>query len=92
MRNISFDDIMKTVIRLSTLFTPTADDEIIFSNETYNTRAANGSFARVPTFLTNTDNEGSLFVQPYSSGFFPNGTTEAEASFVLACLIGMLAV
>jgi carboxylesterase type B len=84
MRNVSSDDIMKTVTGLSLSFMPTADGSIVFSNETYVELGANGSFAHVPAFLSNTDNEGSLFIAPYSS-VFPNGTTDAEASDALAC-------
>lgn len=91
MRNVSSDDIMKTVIGLSVSFMPSADGSIVFSNETYAELRANGSFAHVPAFLTNTNNEGSLFVEPYSS-VFPNGTTDAEASDALACPTGMFTV
>jgi hypothetical protein len=87
MRNVSFDDIMKTAIDLSVSFMPAADGSIVFSNETYLERGANGSFAHVPAFLTNVNNEGSLFVEPYSS-LFPKGTTEQEASDGLSCPTG----
>jgi carboxylesterase type B len=84
MRNVSFDTMMNTVVGLSVSFMPAADGSIVFSNETYLARGANGSFAHVPAFLTNVNNEGSLFVEPYSS-LFPNGTTQEEASDALAC-------
>jgi carboxylesterase type B len=91
MRNVSFDNMMKTIIGLSVSFMPAADDSIVFSNETYLACRVNGSFAHVPAFLTNTNNEGSLFVEPYSS-LFPNGTTQKEASDALACPIGVCTV
>jgi hypothetical protein len=91
MRNISFDSIMNTTNGLSVSFMPTADDSVVFSNETYRARGANGSFAHVPAFLTNVNNEGSLFVEPYSS-VFPKGTTDEEASDALACPTGTVTV
>jgi carboxylesterase type B len=84
MRNVSFDDIMGITVELSVSFMPTADGSIVFNNETYLARGATGSFSHVPAFLTNTNNEGSLFVEPYSS-LFPSGTTQEEASDALAC-------
>jgi carboxylesterase type B len=82
---------MNTVVGLSVSFMPAADGSIVFSNETYLARGANGSFAHVPAFLTNVNNEGSLFVEPYSS-LFPNGTTQEEASDALACPTGTFTV
>lgn len=88
MRNVSFDNIMKTTIELSVSFTPGADGSIVFSNETYITRSAHGSFAHIPALLTNTNNEGSLFIEPYSS-LFPSGITQDEASDFFVCPAGM---
>jgi hypothetical protein len=87
MRNLSFHDITSNVIQLSVSFMPAADDSIVFSNETYLARGENGSFAHIPALLTNVNNEGSLFIEPYSSSF-PIGTTEEEASDGLACPTG----
>ena len=91
MRNVSFHDITSNVIQLSVSFMPAADGSIVFSNETYLARGENGSFAHIPALLTNVNNEGSLFIEPYSSPS-PTGTTEEEASDGLACPTGKSAL
>jgi hypothetical protein len=87
MRNTSFKDVRDTALKLDAYFNPSADDSLIFTNETYLSRQADGSFAHIPALFTNVNNEGSLFIEPYSSSY-PNGTTEDTASNGFVCPIG----
>ena len=89
MRNASFDDVKSTALKLDAYFNPTADGSVIFTNQTYIARRANGSFAHIPALLSNVNNEGSLFVEPYSSSY-PNGTTADFASDDIVCPEGRL--
>jgi len=86
MRNASFENINNATLELQTQihFGPTSDGSIIFTNEEYLARGANGSFAHVPALITNANNEGSLFVEPYSS-MYPNGTTVDFISDTVVC-------
>src|SRR5882762_1553385 len=84
MRNASFDEVKSTALKINSYFYPSADGSIIFTNDTYLARAANGSFAHIPALITATNDEGSLFVEPYGS-VYPNGTTADVASDVIVC-------
>lgn len=57
-----------------TYFGPETDGSVIFSDEEYVARGSNGSFAHVPALITSVNDEGSLFVEPYST-IYPPGTT-----------------
>lgn len=87
MRNATFNAVKSTALKLDAYFTPTADNSIIFTNDTYFARAANGSFAHIPALLSNVNNEGTIFLEPYSSSF-PSGTTADVASDNMICPIG----
>jgi carboxylesterase type B len=87
MRNISFDAIKDTALRLRTYFGPFTDGSVILTNDEYLARGANGSFAHVPVLITDVNDEGSLFVEPYSD-IYPNATADSVANTVV-CGDGM---
>ena len=87
MRNASFDSIKASALQLKTSFGPTSDGSIIFSNEEYIARGANGSFALIPALVTNVNDEGSLFIEPYSS-IFPAGVTAQNVTDLFVCSSG----
>lgn len=87
MRNVSFDKINNATLQLKTYFGPFTDGTIILDNATYLTRGANGSFAHVPALISNVNDEGSLFIEPYSS-LYPNGTTADVAVETMICSEG----
>jgi hypothetical protein len=71
-----------------TYFGPTSDGSVIFTNDEYLSRGAKGTFAHVPTLLSNVNDEGSLFIEPYSS-IYPNGTTADSVANIMVCPIGL---
>jgi hypothetical protein len=87
MRNVSFDQINNATLQLMTYFGPFTDGTIILDNAAYLARGANGSFARVPALISNVNDEGSLFIEPYSS-LYPNGTTADYAADTMVCSEG----
>lgn len=89
MRNASFGSIKDTALQLMTYFGPSSDGSVIFTYEEYLARSSNGSFAHIPSFITNVNNEGSLFVEPYSS-IYPNGTTAQNVSDTFVCPAGKI--
>ena len=92
MRNVNFDQINNATLQLKTYFGPYTDGTIILDNAAYLARGANGSFAHVPALISNVNDEGSLFVEPYSS-VYPNGTTAdfvADTTYVCPNGISLL--
>lgn len=87
MRNAAFNDVKSTAFKLDAWYTPTADNSIVFTNDTYYARAAKGLFAHIPALLSNVNNEGAIFIEPYASSF-PSGTTADVASDTIICPIG----
>jgi hypothetical protein len=88
MRNIKFDQINHATLQLKTYFGPFTDGTIILDNAAYLARGANGSFAHVPALISNVNDEGSLFIEPYSS-LEPNGTTADFVADTMVCTEGM---
>jgi hypothetical protein len=87
MRNVSFDKINNSTLQLKTYFGPFSDGTIVLNNATYLARGANGSFPHVPALISNVNDEGSLFIEPYSS-LYPNGITADVAADTMVCSEG----
>jgi carboxylesterase type B len=71
-----------SVLRSIPAFWPTPDNEVVFSTPDLVSMTANGSFAKLPIVLGNTDNENSYYQIPsYAQGVIP--TAQQVISFLL---------
>lgn len=87
MRNVSFDKIKNTALQQRQYFGATADGSLVFTNDDYLDKGANGSYAQVPALLSTVNDEGSLFIEPYSS-LYPNTTTADFVADTIDCPLG----
>jgi carboxylesterase type B len=87
MRNVSFEKINNATLQLTTYFGPFTDGKIILDKAEYLARGANGSFAHVPGLISDVNDEGSLFILPYST-LSPNGTTADTVADAMVCSLG----
>ena len=88
MRNVPFQDIGHTAIRLITYLGPASDGSLVFNNEEYLARGVNRSFAHVPALITGGNDEGSHSVEPYSV----IGTTANDVANTIVCSQGEAAL
>lgn len=87
MRNSPFDSIRNSALQLNASFSPTSDGSIVYSNAEYVARGSNGSLAHIPALITNVNDEGTLFIEPYSS-IFPQGVTAENVTDFFVCSSG----
>lgn len=95
MKSKSFEDILKAMAvtsaegssAISSSFSPTVDDKVVFSN--YTSRSIAGNFAKLPLLLGNADYEAGLFklLDGFSNITLSDGTWDAfnDVGFTCPC-------